>query len=63
MNSCNVLGSVTANRLGIKISQHQQILIENEWFGVIGILGELKIHPDLDRSVFIGYGGKNVVQR
>ena len=24
--------------------------------GVIGVLEELKIHPDLDRSVFIGYG-------
>ena len=23
---------------------------------MVGILEELKIHPDLDRSVFIGYG-------
>ena len=33
-----------------------QNFIDNEWFGVIGVLEELKIHPDLDRSVFIGYG-------
>ena len=52
-----VLGSVTAERLGIyNLSKPTKILIENEWFGVIGILEELKIHPDLDRSVFIGYG-------
>ena len=52
-----VLGSVTASRLGItSLAEPTRILIENEWFGVIGILDELKIHPDLDRSVFIGYG-------
>jgi len=52
-----VLGSVTAERLGItNLSTPTKILIDNEWFGVIGVLEELKIHPDLDRSVFIGYG-------
>ena len=52
-----VLGSVTAKRLGItNLSQPSKILIDDEWFGVIGIVEELKIHPDLDRSVFIGYG-------
>ncbi len=52
-----VLGSVTAQRLGINnLSTPTKIMIENEWFGVVGILEELKIHPDLDRSVFIGYG-------
>ena len=52
-----VLGSVTAKRLGItNLSQPSKILIDDEWFGVIGIIEELKIHPDLDRSVFIGYG-------
>ena len=52
-----VLGSVTASRLGINTLQTPtKILIGNEWFGVVGILDELKIHPDLDRSVFIGYG-------
>ena len=51
------LGSVTAKRLGItNLSQPSKILIDDEWFGVIGIIEELKIHPDLDRSVFIGYG-------
>ena len=52
-----VLGSVTAKRLGItNLSKPTKILIDDEWFGVIGIIEELKIHPDLDRSVFIGYG-------
>ena len=52
-----VLGSVTASRLGINtLETPTKILIGNEWFGVVGILDELKIHPDLDRSVFIGYG-------
>ena len=52
-----VLGNVTAQRLGINnLFKPTKILIENEWFGVVGILEELKIHPDLDRSVFIGYG-------
>ncbi|MDG1201803.1 MAG: ABC transporter permease [Candidatus Actinomarina sp.] len=52
-----VLGSVTASRLGINTLETPiKILIGNEWFGVVGILDELKIHPDLDRSVFIGYG-------
>ena len=52
-----VLGSVTAKRLGItNLSKPTKILIDDEWFGVIGIVEELKIHPDLDRSVFIGYG-------
>ena len=52
-----VLGSVTASRLGINtLDTHTKILIGNEWFGVVGIIDELKIHPDLDRSVFIGYG-------
>ena len=51
-----VLGSVTASRLGINtLETPTKILIGNEWFGVVGILDELKIHPDLDRSVFIGY--------
>ncbi|MDC1071010.1 ABC transporter permease [Acidimicrobiia bacterium] len=52
-----VLGSVTASRLGINtLETPTKILIGDEWFGVVGILDELKIHPDLDRSVFIGYG-------
>ena len=52
-----VLGNVTAKRLGItNLSKPTKILIDDEWFGVIGIVEELKIHPDLDRSVFIGYG-------
>ncbi len=52
-----VLGAVSAQRLGINnLEIPTKILIDDEWFGVIGILDELTIHPDLDRSVFIGYG-------
>ena len=51
------LGSVTAERLGIKnLDVPLKILINNQWFGVIGVIEKLSIHPDLDRSVFIGYG-------
>ena len=51
------LGSVTAKRLGINnLEEPVKILINNQWFGVIGIIEKLSIHPDLDRSVFIGYG-------
>ena len=57
-----VLGSVTAKRLGItNLSKPTKILIDDEWFGVIGIVEELKIHPDLDRSVFIGYGAAKIL--
>ena len=39
-----VLGSVTAQRLGItNLSTPTKILIDNEWFGVIGLLEELKL--------------------
>jgi hypothetical protein len=48
-----VLGSVTAQRLGINnLSTPTKILIENEWFGVIGILEELKI-PSRFRSISV----------
>jgi len=51
------LGSVTAERLGIKnLDVPLKILIDNQWFGVVGLIEKLSIHPDLDRSVFIGYG-------
>jgi putative ABC transport system permease protein len=50
------LGSITAKRLGINnLDVPTKILINNQWFGVIGIVEKLSIHPDLDRSVFIGY--------
>ena len=51
-----VLEVLQSERLGItNLSTSTKILIDNEWFGVIGVLEELKI-SDLDTSVFIGYG-------
>lgn len=51
-----VLGSVAAERLGIKdISQNQRIWLKGEWFLVTGILEPLPLAADLDRSAIIGY--------
>ena len=51
-----VLGSVAAERLGIKnTSRNQRILLKGEWFLVTGILEPLPLAADLDRSAIIGY--------
>ncbi|BAN03534.1 ABC transporter permease [Ilumatobacter coccineus] len=50
-----VLGSVAAERFGVSdIASGTQLRIDDEWFTVIGILGEFPLSEDLDRSVFIG---------
>jgi len=50
-----VLGSVTAERLGIEdLVGEPQILVGGEWFAVIGILDEFVLSPDLDRAVLVG---------
>lgn len=58
-----VLGSVAAERLGIRSIDGTQVLIGDEWFTVVGILGsfddetdevETALFNDLDRAVFIG---------
>jgi len=50
-----VLGSVAANRLGIRsLENSPQIWLGGEWFAVVGILDGLTLHPDLDRSAIIG---------
>lgn len=52
-----VLGSVTAQRLGIASLEGQpQVWIGERWFTVIGILGTLELAPDIDRAVVIGEG-------
>lgn len=49
-----VLGSVTAERLGITdITGNQRILIGDQWFTVAGILNEFELNPDLDRAAII----------
>jgi putative ABC transport system permease protein len=50
-----VLGSVAAERLGVRqVSGVQQVWLADRWFNVIGILNLFELAPDLDRSVFIG---------
>jgi len=50
-----VLGSVTAERLGIRsLEGGPQIWLGEEWFSVVGILDSLTLHADLDRSALIG---------
>src|SRR5262249_44551194 len=49
-----VLGSVAAERLGIDRTG-VSVYIQGQWFTVIGILDELPLAPDLDRSALMGY--------
>jgi putative ABC transport system permease protein len=51
-----VLGSVAAERLGItRLDPTPRLYLDGTWFTVIGILDEMAIHPDLERSALIGY--------
>jgi putative ABC transport system permease protein len=50
-----VLGSVAAQRLGISdLDGAPAVSIAGTRFAVIGVLDPLPLHPDLDRSVFVG---------
>ena len=58
-----VLGSVAAERLGIRSIDGTQVLIGDQWFTVVGILNpfddqsddvETALFEDLDRTAFIG---------
>jgi len=58
-----VLGSVAAERLGIRSIDGTQVLIGDEWFSVVGILNsfddqsddvDTSLFEDLDRTAFIG---------
>jgi putative ABC transport system permease protein len=50
-----VLGSVTAERLGIHdLDAAVQVFIAGRWFTVVGILDPLPLAPELDRSALIG---------
>jgi putative ABC transport system permease protein len=50
-----VLGSVTAERLGIhSLEGSPMIWLGEEWFVVVGIMDSLDLHPNLDRSALIG---------
>ncbi|HEU0316661.1 MAG TPA: ABC transporter permease [Solirubrobacteraceae bacterium] len=49
-----VLGSVTAQRLGID-RVGVQIYADGHWLAVVGIMRPVPLVPDLDRAAFIGY--------
>ena len=60
-----VLGSVAAERLGVRSLNGTQVLIGGEWFAVVGILDsfddqsddvDTALFEDLDRTAFIGFG-------
>jgi putative ABC transport system permease protein len=56
-----VLGSVAAERLGISsVDGGPLVYLGGRWFRVIGILDDVPLAPDIDRSVLIGY---DVAQR
>ena len=51
-----VLGSVTAQRLGIRdLSSRPRVLIGDRWVEVVGILEPFALAPDLDRAAIIGH--------
>src|SRR5205085_1858706 len=54
-----VLGSVAAQRLGFPdldpAAPAPQVYIGRRWFTVIGILDQVPLSPDIDRSVMIGW--------
>lgn len=57
-----VLGSVTAERLGIvDVTEGIQVLIGGEWFTVVGILEPFPLAADLDRSALIGKGAASTL--
>jgi putative ABC transport system permease protein len=50
-----VLGAVAAERLGVvDVSDGVQVLIDDEWFTVVGTLDPFPLAPDLDRAAIIG---------
>lgn len=49
-----VLGAVAAERLGIgSLDVPTRVWIGGEWFTVVGIMDELELSPDLDRSALV----------
>jgi putative ABC transport system permease protein len=54
-----VLGLVAAERLGIArlsiAGRPLQVLIENTWFTVAGVIGSLPLAPEIERAALIGY--------
>ncbi len=52
-----VLGSVTAERLGItSVAEGTRVWLGDQWFTVIGILAPFELAADIDRSALVGEG-------
>ncbi len=50
-----LLGRIAAQRLGISdVATARRVFIGSEWFEVGGILGEMRLHPDIERAAIIG---------
>jgi putative ABC transport system permease protein len=50
-----VLGSVTAQRLGIRSVEGAPLVwLGDQWFTVVGILDSIELSPDIDRSALVG---------
>jgi putative ABC transport system permease protein len=50
-----VLGSVAAERLGIReVTGTQQVWLGDQWFTIVGVLDEFELNPDLDRAALVG---------
>jgi putative ABC transport system permease protein len=49
-----VLGSVAAERLGID-RVGGRVWIDDQWFTVIGILNDVPLAPEIDRSALVGF--------
>ena len=54
-----VLGLVAAERLGVERlsvdGRPLQVLIDNTWFTVAGVIGSLPLAPEIERAALIGY--------
>ncbi len=51
-----VLGSVAAERLGVReVTGFQPLWLGEQWFIVIGILTTFELAPDLDRAALVGH--------
>ena len=51
-----VLGAVAAERLGITTADPSVlVLVGDQWFTVVGILGPVALAPEIDRSALVGF--------
>ena len=61
-----VLGSVAASRLGVadlSPGSNFQVVIDGEWFTVIGVLRSIPLSPDIDRAALVGWDAARTLLR